>query len=105
MRLARYLSLSSALLLFSVGHSVQAADDYIKELYELNCKVCHELKSSDAPLSFDKKEWEKKIKKTGIPQLVENAITGIGNMPPMGTCMECGPEEFEDLIKYMAGIE
>jgi len=34
--------------------------------------------------------------------LVNHAINGIGNMPPMGTCAECSAEDLEDIIRYMA---
>ena len=96
------LGFVSSALMGVMSSPVIAADEYIKELYEINCKVCHGEKSSDAPLAFKPKDWAKRIKKKGVAGLVETSITGIGNMPPLGTCFECGPEELEELIKYMA---
>ena len=97
-----WLGLVSLGLMGAMSFPAMAADEYIKELYEINCKVCHGAKSSDAPLAFEPKEWAKRIKKKGVAGLVETSITGIGNMPPLGTCFECGPEELEELINYMA---
>lgn len=91
------------LLFLSVIPFANAADPYTEELYELYCISCHGVKGSGAPLAFSK-EWKPYIKK-GINTLVNNSISGIGNMPAMGTCSECGPEELEDIIKYMSQLE
>ena len=89
----------TALLLVTVLPATHANDDYTRELYELYCQACHGAAVSGAPRSFSR-EWQPWLKK-GLPQMVENAIRGTGNMPAMGTCNECGPQELEDLIRYM----
>lgn len=91
--------LSTGLLLFMVS-SANATDDYSKELYEIYCTACHAVAASGAPQAFTS-EWDKLVNK-GFNTLVNNAINGIGNMPPMGTCTECSAEDLEDIIRYMA---
>ncbi|QQD20621.1 hypothetical protein GJQ55_02030 [Venatoribacter cucullus] len=90
----------TALLLVTVLPAAHADDDYTHELYELYCQACHGAAVSGAPRSFSR-DWQPWLKK-GLPQMVENAIRGTGNMPAMGTCNECGPQELEDLIRYMS---
>lgn len=91
------------LLLLSVIPLANSADPYTEELYDLYCTTCHAVKGSGAPLAFSN-EWRPYLRK-GINTLVNNSINGIGNMPAMGTCSECGPEEMEDIIKYMSQQE
>jgi len=79
-----------------------AVDPYIAELYEYNCKACHGNKASVAPPAFDTKLWANLLKKKTLPGLVKNSINGVGSMPAMGSCMECGPEEIEQLIVFMS---
>jgi cytochrome c5 len=39
----------------------------------------------------------------GMDTLLDNTINGYKGMPPLGMCMDCGEEEFEALIRFMAG--
>lgn len=78
-----------------------AIDEYTKELYDSYCQACHVAKNGVAPKSFDVKAWDPRLK-NGLASLVENAITGKGNMPAQGGCQECTYEDFEDLVKYMS---
>ncbi len=91
--------LSTGLLLITAC-SANATDDYSKELYDIYCTACHAVTASGAPQAFTS-EWDDLLDK-GITTLVNNAINGIGNMPPMGTCTECSGEDLEDIIRYMA---
>ncbi|MCO7227496.1 cytochrome c5 family protein [Pleionea sp. CnH1-48] len=94
------LLITIAFILSSIA--ANSADDYTKELFELYCQSCHSTKASGAPQAFDHEIWQQRIKEKGIKTLVENSIKGIGNMPPLGMCMECGEEDFQHLIRYMA---
>lgn len=96
--------LTSLCLLTVFAFPATASDDYTEELYELYCHSCHGVKGSGAPLAFNQSEWKPYLKK-GINKLIDNAISGIGNMPAMGTCSECGPEELQDLIEFMSKKE
>lgn len=85
----------------SLSFPSMAIDEYTKELYENYCQACHIVQNGIAPKAFDVKAWEPRLKK-GLVALVDNAITGKGNMPAQGGCQECTYEDFEDLIKYMS---
>lgn len=88
------------LLLAALLPTAHATDDYTRELFELYCQACHGVAGSGAPRAFTR-EWQPYLKQ-GMDTLVRNAIGGIRNMPAMGTCNECGPQELEDLIRYMS---
>lgn len=97
----RCILLSLLVSLSSLAFSEQPkVDDYTVELYDLYCTACHAIKASGAPQSFTR-EWQPRMKK-GIDTLVNHAISGIGNMPAMGTCGECTADDLEDIIRYMA---
>ena len=87
-------------LLCLVSPMTLATDDYTIELYDLYCTACHAVDASGAPQAFTD-EWEDVLDK-GMTETVNNAIAGVGNMPAMGTCNECTPEDIEALVRYMA---
>lgn len=87
-------------LLCLISPLTLATDDYTIELYDLYCTACHAVEASGAPQAFTD-EWEDVLDK-GMEETVNNAIAGTGNMPAMGTCVECTPEDMEALIQYMA---
>lgn len=88
-------------LLNAVSVETFAEDEYIVEMYETYCQGCHSIENTDAPVAFDAGAWTDRLSK-GIPTLVDSSISGIGNMPPLGSCMECGYDELEALIEYMS---
>ena len=45
-------------------------------------------------------DWAPKIKQ-GLPKLYHNAIQGIGNMPPKGTCATCNDAEIKAAVDYI----
>lgn len=94
------LCLTGQLALTTSATANDEVDEYTVELYELYCTACHAVAASGAPQAFTS-DWQDYLDK-GMDTLVNNAITGIGNMPAMGTCGECAAEDLEDLIRYMA---
>jgi len=38
-----------------------------------------------------------------MPAMIDSVINGAGGMPPLGMCMDCSEEQFEALIRFMAG--
>jgi cytochrome c5 len=48
----------------------------------------------------DATDWAPKIKQ-GLPILYTNAIQGIGNMPPRGTCGTCTDGEIKAAVDYI----
>lgn len=95
----------SLLTVAALSGSLNAAatDDYTKELFALYCTACHAVKASGAPQAFTH-EWDARMDQ-GIDTLVNHAINGIRNMPPMGTCSECSEEDLQNIITYMAQEE
>ena len=51
-------------------------------------------------MTGDRAAWSARMDK-GMNVLVDNVINGIGGMPPLGMCMDCGADEFEALILFM----
>lgn len=77
-------------------------DARLAELYELSCKICHADPKNGAPLTGDKAAWRPLMKK-GMDVLLDNVLNGFEGMPPLGQCFECQQEDFERMIRFMAG--
>ncbi|WP_413665707.1 c-type cytochrome [Microbulbifer sp. ZKSA004] len=84
--------------------SLAPTDPEIAEIYTRTCRSCHSTGASAAPLTGDLANWKPRMEK-GMDVLVENAINGFQGMPPLGLCFECSPEQFEQLIVFMATAE
>lgn len=87
-----------AVSLFSVGF-IQA-DDSIQEIYDSKCSVCHVSGVAGAPKLDDKAAWASRLEK-GPEGLLATVKSGLGGMPPNGTCMDCTDEQFKALIELM----
>lgn len=74
----------------------------IAKLYRQTCRACHATPGTGAPPSFDRAAWAPRLEQ-GMDTLLLHTIGGYKGMPPMGSCMDCGEEEFIALIRYMAG--
>ncbi len=68
--------------------------------YEASCAGCHDDGVAGAPRFGEKQDWEKIVKKD-FKKVLNNAINGIGAMPPKGGAMDLKNEEMENIIKYM----
>ncbi|WP_020412877.1 c-type cytochrome [Microbulbifer variabilis] len=84
--------------------SLTPADSDLAEIYIRTCRSCHGTGASAAPLTGDLDNWKPRMDK-GMDILVDNAINGFQGMPPLGLCFECSPEQFEQLIAFMATAE
>ena len=73
----------------------------LQGIYDRSCKNCHTIENTGAPLTGDANAWNK-ILAQGIEPVVDNAMQGIGGMPPAGQCFECTPDQIKSLILYMA---
>lgn len=98
---ATIVSLGLAMLCASAS---AVANDRTEELYSIYCSSCHSVKNAEAPEAFNTAVWKKRMAK-GTDVVVANAIKGIGNMPPQGTCFECAPADLRNLIRYMSGTK
>lgn len=71
-------------------------------IYARSCANCHSQPATGAPQAGDRAAWAPRVAQ-GRDRLLEHAINGYKAMPPLGTCMDCSPEQFAALIDYMAG--
>lgn len=87
--------------LLATSLTLKPQDASLNEIYQRTCKNCHTLIDTGAPLTGDQHAWAERLEK-GKETLVNNVIDGFGGMPPFGLCMECGTDEFEALVDFMA---
>lgn len=71
-----------------------------QKIYDRYCVGCHGIGAGGAPKMGEANDWVPKIKQ-GIPLLYKNAILGIGNMPPKGTCATCSDAEIKAAVDYI----
>jgi cytochrome c5 len=79
-----------------------AADPNLGTLYVQTCMACHTSPGSGAPQAGDREAWKPRLSQ-GMDVLLDHAIDGYRGMPPLGSCMDCTAEQFEQLIRFMAG--
>ena len=71
-----------------------------QDINDTNCKVCHALQGSGAPISGKPSDWQDRIGK-GMDTLLVNVQDGFQAMPAMGGCFDCNEEDFRELITFM----
>ena len=71
-----------------------------QDIYETNCKVCHGMAGTGAPLSGKTSDWQD-ITSKGMDAVLTNVFDGYQAMPAMGGCFDCSEEDFRQLIGYM----
>lgn len=71
-----------------------------EKIYDKYCVGCHGIGAGGAPKMGEAGDWAPKIKQ-GLPTLYKNAILGIGNMPPKGTCATCTDPEIQAAVDYI----
>lgn len=79
-----------------------AASPGLQAIYDRSCKACHAVAGTGAPLTGDTAAWAPRVAQ-GIDTLLDHTIGGYNAMPPMGACMDCTEEQFEELIELMSG--
>lgn len=70
------------------------------EIYTKACVACHSVGVLGAPKLQDAADWAPRLEK-GFDTVWQNAINGIGGMPPMGTCADCSDDEIKAAIEHM----
>ena len=93
----KLISVISACLLLGLSGAVLADGE---KIYKQSCQACHANGVANAPKPGDKAAWAPRIA-AGKDAMIANATKGKNAMPPMGTCMECSPEEIAALVDYM----
>ena len=80
------------------------ADPRIADLYRQSCRACHTVAGSEAPLTGDRQAWDPRWDK-GADALRSSTIRGLNGMPAGGQCFACTPQDYDALIRFMAGKE
>ena len=73
-----------------------------EQIYDRFCFACHATGVGDAPLLHDAEQWAPRVAK-GMESMLQTSMTGLGAMPPKGTCMACSEEEMVAAIEYLIG--
>jgi cytochrome c5 len=84
--------------------SFKPADARLATLYAGSCRACHTKPDSGAPLVHDHAAWDPRWAKS-LPVLTDHAIVGFQAMPAGGQCTACTKQDYENLIRFMAGHE
>jgi cytochrome c5 len=71
-----------------------------QDIFEHNCKMCHQTGVAGAPKFGNKDDWAPRISQ-GLDTLVKAAWTGIRAMPPKGNCIDCSQDEIKATVEYM----
>src|SRR4029077_7533465 len=71
-----------------------------EQIYGKYCVGCHSTGAGGAPKLGDQAAWTPLVKQ-GLNKLYQNAIVGIGGMPPKGTCAECSTAEIQSAVDYL----
>jgi cytochrome c5 len=78
------------------------ADPRIADLYRQSCRACHTVPGSGAPLTGDRRAWDQRWEK-GADALRSSTIRGLNGMPAGGQCFACTPQDYDALIRFLAG--
>nr|WP_235659293.1 c-type cytochrome [Legionella maceachernii] len=70
-------------------------------VYEQYCSTCHRDGVAGAPKFRDSADWQSRLDKKTLDELVASAMKGLNAMPMKGTCMQCNDEEIKNAIQYM----
>lgn len=71
-------------------------------IYDRVCGTCHEVGAAGAP-EMVASAWEGRLDKA-TDELVANAISGIGAMPPRAGRPDLSDEQIESSVEYMLGM-
>jgi cytochrome c5 len=71
-----------------------------ENIFNQYCAGCHSTGAGGAPKIGDIAMWAPRIQ-LGMNVLYKNAITGIGAMPPKGTCTTCSDIEIQSAVEYI----
>lgn len=72
-----------------------------QEAYDNHCTTCHANGIAGAPKFRDAADWNPRLAKQNMDEMIATAIKGLNAMPPKGTCSECSEEDIKNAIQYM----
>ncbi|MGH8128018.1 MAG: c-type cytochrome [Gammaproteobacteria bacterium] len=70
------------------------------KIYHAHCAACHASGLAGAPRYGDAKQWATRLK-LGLDKLHQNALDGIGAMPPKGGCTDCSKAQIVSAVDYI----
>lgn len=71
-----------------------------EKVYQQACQMCHEAGVAGSPMTGDSAAWADRIAQ-GRDKLVENAINGIGVMPPKGGQSQLSDEDVAAAVDFL----
>lgn len=71
------------------------------DIYTASCAACHSVGVLGAPKFQVAADWTPRIDEKGFDTVLQNAINGIGGMPPKGTCGSCSDDDIKAAIEHM----
>jgi len=74
-----------------------------KQRWARTCAMCHVRGEGGAPKIGDTAAWQTRFEQ-GEDVVLEHAINGYGNMPPLGYCMDCERDDLRAYIRFMATV-
>ncbi|WP_199902652.1 cytochrome c5 family protein [Azospirillum sp. B4] len=77
-------------------------DGRLAGLYEASCKACHANPDAGAPLVGFATAWKPRWAK-GPDTLLKHTLAGFNGMPAGGQCFSCTADDYQALIRFMAG--
>lgn len=72
-----------------------------KDTYEQFCVVCHKDGLAGAPRFRNEEDWQPRLAKKKIEDLLRSSKTGLNAMPMKGSCIQCSDEDLKAAITYM----
>jgi cytochrome c5 len=72
-----------------------------KQRWARTCAMCHVRGEGGAPKIGDAAAWQPRLA-LGEAALLDHAVNGFNNMPPLGYCMDCEREDLRAYIRFMA---
>lgn len=70
------------------------------KVYHAHCAACHANGLQGAPRYGNVKQWASRLK-LGLAKLHQNALHGIGAMPPKGGCTSCSKDQIVSAVDYI----
>ena len=100
----RAIAVSLAILLQAIPLAATAqASDSGRTVYQSVCRSCHDPRNVmvSSPKAGDVAGWQRRLAK-GLEKITDNAVTGIGAMPPNGGAAGLSRQQIREAILYMA---
>jgi len=78
-------------------------DERRSRIFGQICARCHVRAGLGAPVVGNAAD-QAELRAKGLEELVANTVTGIGDMPALGTCSFCTEDDLRQLVAFMANL-